>query len=225
MRFPYSWVTAYSSRRVQAHPYNGRACGIWTWLHRATEQQGQPVLLPAQRRAVSPLAHRDLRDGEGETDAHHHLDPDEPRFEVRLRRDEHGLIDDAEAKAEAQGVAVDGRKQRNHQGFARVNKAPPTLGGATRRAERRGVGGQPNDRPSSGTGTGTVGAVGAVVIAVSSGMAASGTLGGVTGSTGAAGGGVTGVGTLLNSGRSSPAGNIGVTGWGGFRFTVAPNSA
>ena len=50
-------------------------------------------------------------------------------------------------------------------------------------------------------------------------------LGGVTGTTGAAGGGVTGVGTLLNSGRSSPAGNIGVTGWGGFRLNVvAPNS-
>ena len=72
--------------------------------------------------------------------------------------------------------------------------------------------------------SGTVGTVGAVAIAVSSGMAASGTLGGVTGTTGAAGGGVTGVGTLLNSGRSSPAGNIGVTGWGGFRLNVvAPN--
>ena len=72
------------------------------------QQQGQPIVLPAQRRAVSPLAHRDLRDGEGEADARHHLDPDEPRFEVRLRRDEHGLIDDAEAKADAQGAAVDG---------------------------------------------------------------------------------------------------------------------
>ena len=86
------------------------------------------------------------------------------------------------------------------------------------------MGGQPNDRPSSRAGTGTVGTVGAVAIAVSSGSAASGTLGGVTGTTGAAGGGVTGVGTLLNSGRSSPAGNIGVTGWGGFRLNViAPN--